>query len=100
MEKKITPYSRVQEYPDEFEVLNGILMCKWCNKAVNYIETKTIKDHISGKKHLKLKLSENPKRQSQLSNFISSNVNQETIEDFIQMMAQNNIPYEKVDSMR
>ena len=100
MNTRITPEYRVSQYPDEFEALNGILICCWCNKAVDYSYLDQIKAHVVSKKHNEFKLANNKKRQSNLNSYSSKMPNKEAIHDFIKMMCCCSIPLEKVDKMK
>ncbi len=101
MEKtKITPEFRANCYPDDYEVRFGNLYCKVCDKYVNHVETSVVKNHLKGNKHVELKLLNENKKIHQTFLPRSNIMNNETIRDFILLLSQLSIPFEKVDLMR
>ena len=53
----ITPQLRVNQYPNDYMVLQDRLYCKICEKIIEHINPTQVTQHLQGKKHKELKLS-------------------------------------------
>ena len=42
----VTAKARANKYSEDFEVIDDILHCSWCNKIVDHTKESTIKDHL------------------------------------------------------
>ena|SRR3990170_1345247 len=105
---KITVYTRAAEYPNDFRVDDGLLLCLYCNHAVKWEKKSTIKDHIRGIVHCakkrecenRLKANGEVLQQRTIASTISiANSKKELIEDLIHAFAVADIPLEKVNSL-
>ncbi|CAG8782883.1 29767_t:CDS:1, partial [Racocetra persica] len=51
--KKVTAFSRAQEFPEDFVVDSTKLMCRFCGHNVNYENKAYVTSHLNSKMHKK-----------------------------------------------
>eukprot|EP01022_Parablepharisma_sp_SALTPOND_P012765 TRINITY_DN16583_c0_g1_i6.p2 TRINITY_DN16583_c0_g1~~TRINITY_DN16583_c0_g1_i6.p2 ORF type:complete len:177 (-),score=12.58 TRINITY_DN16583_c0_g1_i6:208-714(-) len=96
--QRISVATRVKEFPDDFEIVRGKFMCKYCNREINWKKEDTIKKHLRSDAHRKNK---HGGKQLTLEKILSGTTSgSEIIDDFLSMMIQCDIPLYKVDKMR
>jgi hypothetical protein len=104
--KRVTVYTRAAEYPGDFKVDDGILLCVYCNYAIKWEKKSTVDDHVRGPVHCAKKVAHESRKNGELrqqrtiaSTISIANSKKELIEDLIQAFAIADIPLEKVNSL-
>jgi len=86
---KITPYTRMNEYQNTFNVIQQQLVCKSCNTVVDYVKKSIIDQHLNSLKHKILSCAKT-------IDFTVNERNLQFTHDVIEMFSGCNIPLEKV----
>ena len=100
---KVTVKTRIEEYPGEFRVDDGLLFCNVYDHSVDWVRKLTIDDHLNSISHKNKKdLYENKQRRHQqilVTSFSSSESKKIIIHDLIEAFTATDIPLEKVNSL-
>lgn len=104
---KKTVHSRVKQYQDEGMEVNGnAMVCKCCNKTVEWSKSDTVKKHIGAESHKKAKETYNSKKrghQRTLEESVSTSKKRKEdkhqfILDTVDAFLSANIPVFKLDN--
>ncbi|CAG8612718.1 16981_t:CDS:2, partial [Cetraspora pellucida] len=63
--------TRANEFHEHFVADNGVLMCRFCDLAVNYEVKSTITTHINSKKHITNKAMKEQREKDLTSNVLN-----------------------------
>ena len=55
LHSNVNAQARTNEYPDDFQVLNDQLFCRYCNKTIDHSKESTVTNHLASKMHIKNK---------------------------------------------
>ena len=94
----ITMENRIKEFPEDFEILKGKFMCKYCNKVINWKKEDTIKKHLRADSHKKNKYGGMQLTLEKTKGHPATR--SEVLDDFLEMIIECDIPLYKVDKMK
>jgi len=97
MKRKVTLKERANEFRNDFEIYEGVLRCKFCNKAFNFQKKSILERHIKSDTHKNSKFGG---IQTHLFSSNADNLKQILILETIDMLIKNDIPLKKFDTMK
>ncbi|CAG8746696.1 21983_t:CDS:1, partial [Racocetra persica] len=103
--KKVTAFSRAQEFPEDFVVDFTKLMCRFCGRSVNYKNKAYVISHLNLKIHKKnretyLNNNQSTQQQTLPSAIKIANIKREMVYDLLEAWVGANTPLEKFDKFR
>ncbi|GBC10765.1 hypothetical protein RclHR1_09890005 [Rhizophagus clarus] len=101
----VTAASRVREFPEDFFVDNGKLICCFCDHSINFQTKNTITAHIGSKTHLRNKKEKKEqqikKRQPTIQTILNaSEIKKTVINNLVDAFVTTDIPLEKIDKLQ
>ena len=100
---RVTPLTRVSEFPDDFYIDGNTLFCKFCQHSLDWTRHDTLVDHLKCEKHRKAheKACSSSSWQVTLETMMSSREQRsDFVEEVVRMLVRANIPLEKVEYLR
>jgi len=97
MSRTITLEGRANEYRNDFEIYEGTLRCKFCNKSFSYQIKSVLDRHIKSETH---KNSKYGGIQTHLTLSNTETIKKLLILETIEIFIKNDIPLYKFDSMK